>query len=89
MDEQNTILLPKLGIDDRDSLIPGGRYHNRRDYMGFPDLEAKHLLYPKIEPLRIKDLNLQSSLLKEIAQRDFLQYTPYQTFSYTVKFFKR
>ncbi len=81
-------LLPKLGIDNKDSLIPGGRYHNRRDYMKFPDLGAKHLLYSKIEPLPISGLILQGSLLKEIAHRDFLQFTPYQTFSYTVKFLR-
>jgi len=88
--EKDTLefLLPKLGIDNNDSLIPGGRYHNRRDYMKFPDLDAKHLLYPKIEPLHINGVVLQSSLFKEIAKRDFLQYTPYQTFSYTVKFLR-
>jgi polyphosphate kinase len=88
--EKDTLeyLLPKLGIDNKDSLIPGGRYHNRRDYMKFPDLGAKHLLYKKIEPLPINGLILQGSLLKEIAHKDFLQYTPYQTFSYTVKFLR-
>ena len=82
-------LLLKLGIDNTDSLIPGGRYHNRRlDYMDFPDLGAKHLLYDKIEPLPIQGLKLQGSLFKKIAEKDYLQYTPYQTFSYTVKFLR-
>lgn len=30
--------LYKMGINSKDSLIPGGRYHNRRDYMDFPNL---------------------------------------------------
>lgn len=88
--DQDTLdfLLLKLGIDNTDSLIPGGKYHNRRDYMSFPDLGAKHLLYNKIEPLPIPGLKLRGSLLKKIAEKDFLQYTPYQTFSYTVKFLR-
>jgi polyphosphate kinase len=81
-------LLLKLEIENTDSLIPGGRYHNRRDYMKFPDLGAKHLLYDKIDPLPISGLSLQGSLLKKIAQKDYLQYTPYQTFSYTIKFLR-
>ncbi len=81
-------LLTKMGLDHSDSIIPGGRYHNRRDYMKFPSLGAKHLLYKKVPALPIKDLPLQESLLKAIAQKDYLQYTPYHTFSYTVKFLR-
>ncbi|MBS3737864.1 polyphosphate kinase 1 [Mesohalobacter halotolerans] len=88
--DQDTLdfLLLKLGIDNTDSLIPGGRYHNRRDYMKFPDLGAKHLLYEKIEPLPVPGLKLQGSLFKKIAEKDYLQFAPYQTFSYTVKFLR-
>jgi len=88
--EQDTLdfLLKKMEIDSTDSLIPGGRYHNRRDYMNFPDLGAKHLLYDKIEPLPIPGLHIQGSLLDQISSKDFLQYVPYQTFSYTVKFLR-
>ncbi|MGB2088520.1 MAG: polyphosphate kinase 1, partial [Psychroflexus salarius] len=88
--EQDTLdfLLSKMGIDNTDSLIPGGRYHNRRDYMKFPDLGAKHLLYDKIEPLPINGVKIQGSLLAKLKENDFLQYTPYHTFSYTVKFLR-
>jgi len=88
--EQDTLdfLLKKMEIDTTDSLIPGGKYHNRRDYMNFPDLGAKHLLYDKIEPLPIPGLEIQGSLLEKISKKDYLQYTPYQTFSYTVKFLR-
>ncbi|QTY27231.1 polyphosphate kinase 1 [Flavobacterium sp. CS20] len=88
--DQDTLdfLLLKLGIDNTDSLIPGGRYHNRRDYMKFPDLGAKHLLYDEIEPLPVPGLELQGSLFKKIAEKDYLQFAPYQTFSYTVRFLR-
>ncbi|MFT7118093.1 MAG: polyphosphate kinase, partial [Flavobacteriales bacterium] len=30
------LIMKKLQIDNHDSIIPGGRYHNRRDYLKFP-----------------------------------------------------
>ncbi len=81
-------LMGKMGIDSTDSIIPGGRYHNRRDYMNFPNLGNEKLFYPAIEPLPIKGLVLQGSLLGMIAKKDYLLYAPYQTFAYVVKFLR-
>ncbi len=81
-------LMKKMGIDTTDSIIPGGRYHNRRDYMSFPTLNKKELIYQPLHPLLISGLGLHGSLLEKIAKKDFLQYTPYHTFSYTVKFLR-
>ncbi len=81
-------LMEKMGVDNTDSIIPGGRYHNRRDYTDFPDLGNEALIYQPIQPLEIPGLSLQGSLLDKIAKKDFLQYTPYHTFSYTVKFLR-
>ena len=81
-------LMSKMNITDTDSIIPGGRYHNRRDYLGFPSLGRTDLLYSKIEALPIKGLSLESSIFAAIAKKDYLLYTPYQTFSYVVKFLR-
>ncbi len=81
-------LMSKMGIDSKDSVIPGGRYHNRRDYMDFPSLGRTDLMYDKIRPLKIKGLSLQSSIFSTISQKDYLLHTPYQTFSYVVKFLR-
>ncbi len=78
-------LLDKMGIDSHDSVIPGGRYHNRRDYIDFPSLGRTDLLYQKITPLTVKGLSLQESIFKSISKKDYLVYTPYHTFSYIVK----
>ncbi|NJW55595.1 polyphosphate kinase 1, partial [Salinimicrobium sp. CDJ15-91] len=67
---------------------PGGRYHNRRDYMNFPSLGSEELQYKVYEPLPISGMILQGSLFKELAKKDYLLHTPYQTFSYTVKFLR-
>ena len=81
-------LLDKMGIDTTDSLIPGGRYHNRRDYMKFPSLGRKDLLYKPIQPLPIPGLSLKGSLMDKVAKKDYLLFAPYQTFSYVVKFLR-
>lgn len=81
-------LMRKMEIESSDSVIPGGRYHNRRDYMGFPSLGRTDLLYDKIKALPVKGLSLQSSIFSTIAKKDYLLYTPYHTFSYVVKFLR-
>lgn len=88
--EKDTLafLKQKMGIDETDSVIPGGRYHNRRDYMKFPSLGRTDLLYEKFPPLPIKGLNLEDSIFESIAEKDYLQYTPYHTFSYVIKFLR-
>ncbi|TMU56045.1 polyphosphate kinase 1 [Flagellimonas algicola] len=81
-------LKEKMNIVDTDSVIPGGRYHNRRDYMGFPSLGRDDLMYEKIEPLPVKGFSMNGSLLELIAQKDYMIYTPYHTFSYVTKFLR-
>lgn len=77
-------LIKKIKITSYDSLIPGGKYHHRSDYMNFPDLGRSDLLYPKEKSLDIKDLKIESNLLDQIEEKDFLMYTPYHSFSYLV-----
>ena len=80
--------LANMGIDSSDSIIPGGRYHNRRDFMDFPNLGRFDLLYtPKI-PLPVDGLSLDGSILNKIAKKDYLVNAPYQSFSYIIKFLR-
>jgi len=81
-------LKEKMAIEDADSVIPGGRYHNRRDYMSFPSLGRQDLLYEKIKALPVVGLSMEASLLEKIAEKDYLQYTPYHTFAYVLKFLR-
>ncbi len=81
-------LMQKMNIEKNDSVIPGGRYHFRRDYMDFPDMNRKDLLYEKDKPLAIRGLSLNESLFDKISTKDYLQYTPYHTFSYIIKFLR-
>ncbi|MDR6844400.1 polyphosphate kinase 1 [Flavobacterium granuli] len=80
--------LDKMSIDSTDSIIPGGRYHNRRDYMDFPNLGRFDLLYQKNDPLPIPGLSLEGSILEKIAEKDYLLNAPYQSFAYLIKFLR-
>ena len=77
-----------LGVGTNDSLIPGGRYHHRRDYMNFPQLNRSDLQYERKEALPIDGLSLEKSIFKAIKQKDYLIYTPYHSFSFVIKFLR-
>jgi polyphosphate kinase len=80
--------LKGMKIDSSDSIIPGGRYHNRRDYMNFPNLGRYDLLYRENIPLPVPGLSLEGSILEKIKKKDYLLYAPYQSFSYIIKFLR-
>lgn len=80
--------LTHMGIESTDSIIPGGRYHNRRDYMNFPNLGRYDLLYQQKPPLPVDGLSLDGSILNRIAKKDYLIAAPYQSFSYIIKFLR-
>ncbi len=80
--------LTKMHIDSTDSIIPGGRYHNRRDYMDFPNLGRFDLLYQNNTPLPVEGLTLEGSILEKIKTKDYLVNAPYQSFAYIIKFLR-
>ncbi|MBP7396810.1 MAG: polyphosphate kinase 1 [Flavobacterium sp.] len=88
--EEDTLnfFLDKMHIVSTDSIIPGGRYHNRRDYMDFPNLGRFDLLYQSNVPLPIPGLSLEGSMLDKISEKDYLLNAPYQSFSYLTKFLR-
>jgi polyphosphate kinase len=88
--EKDTLefFLNRMKIDSSDSIIPGGRYHNRRDYMDFPNLGRYDLLYKQNVPLPIQGLSLDGSMLQSIKEKDYLLHAPYQSFSYVIRFLR-
>lgn len=88
--EKDTLqfFLDKMKIVSTDSIIPGGRYHNRRDYINFPNMGRFDLLYKTNVPLPIPELSLQGSILEKISKKDYLLHAPYQSFSYLTKFLR-
>ncbi len=77
-------LLKKLKISDTDSLRGGSRYHNFRDFIGFPNLGDDSLIYPPMPALKYFKLPDNSSIINEIAKQDIMLHYPYQSFQYLV-----
>ncbi len=73
-------LRKNLDIAKRSSLVPGGRHHNFKDFIGFPDVDAD-LRYPPREPRPVPAIESRNTVLAAIRDRDILIHTPYQRFS--------
>jgi polyphosphate kinase len=77
-------LLKSLNLKAGLNTIPGGKYHNFKDFSRFPDFGRKELVYPTFIPKIHPDLEGQKSLIKVILQKDLLLHFPYQSFEYIV-----
>ena len=77
-------LKTQLRIDTNDNLIPGGRYHNFKDFMEFPNIGQKNLQYQKLKPLTHPSFSPEESILDMIDKKDILVYFPYHNFLHFV-----
>ena len=81
-----TFLLEKMKINPEvDSIIPGGKYHNKKDYMNFPILN-NDLAYEEIDQLVVKDFYKHKTVFESIEERDFLIHTPFHKFNHILTF---
>jgi polyphosphate kinase len=81
-------LFGKISIDNYDSLIAGGRYHNKKDLISFPGTGDKELEFERMEPVNHPHLDLNKSIINVIRDRDVLLFLPYHTFSYLIRFLR-
>ncbi|WP_045689975.1 polyphosphate kinase 1 [Hymenobacter sp. AT01-02] len=77
-------VMQKTGIG-KDELVEGSRYHNFRDFFGFPDLGLPHLKYEPQPELPHPTLPRSGKMLPAIAERDHLLHLPYQSFDYVTR----
>jgi len=77
-------LLKSLNLRDGLNAIPGGRYHNFKDFADFPDFGKKNLIYEKLPPLDHPDLVNAKRYLEVFDKKDILLHFPYQKFDYVV-----
>ncbi|MFO7939393.1 MAG: polyphosphate kinase 1 [Bacteroidales bacterium] len=74
----------KMQLDNRDNIIAGGRYHNFKDFINFPNIgpaKLENKNKPEIPHIALKP---NQSILKEIKKRDIILHYPYQSFGYFV-----
>jgi len=76
------MLKDKLGISRHDSIISGGRYHNFRDFIGFPNVGRKYLENPRMPALISQDFAQYPSVFHAIKKKDILLSYPYHKFSH-------
>ncbi len=79
-----TFILQQNGLTDFDNVIPGGRYHNAKDFMQFPNLGGKRLEYRKPPVLLHDKIEQSASLIHAIKKQDILLHYPYQSFHYVL-----
>jgi polyphosphate kinase len=78
-------IIQHLGLDDVSSLIPGGRYHNFKDFMMFPNVGGPKLVYENIPPVGHKLIEDHKSILEVIKKQDFMLHVPYQDFNIFIR----
>jgi len=74
-----TYLIKRMGLSGKDNLIPGGRIHNFKDFINFPEAVFKQKSTrkkPFLHPL-LKNVNRVTDV---ILQRDVLLSFPYHSF---------
>jgi len=78
-------IIDQMELDEEDNLLPGGRYHNFKDFIRFPNLGDKKLVNEPLPPVPIKELEESPSILAVIAKNDFGLHYPYHSFTYYIK----
>ncbi|MDR0805780.1 MAG: polyphosphate kinase 1 [Enterobacteriaceae bacterium] len=79
------ILRQKLGISSYDSVIPGGRYHNFKDFINFPNVGKANLVNKPLPRLRHVWFDQFRNGFDAIKERDVLLYYPYHTFEHVLE----
>ncbi|WP_260259704.1 polyphosphate kinase 1 [Vibrio intestinalis] len=75
-------LCEQLKISNYDNLIPGGRYHNFKDFIGFPNVGRDYLEHRPLPPMRCSDFEGFDNNFDAIRNKDILLYYPYHTFEH-------
>ncbi|HAS8154664.1 polyphosphate kinase 1 [Vibrio vulnificus] len=72
----------KLKISHYDSLIPGGRYHNFKDFIAFPNVGRDYLENKPLPPLTCADFEDYANAFDAIRNQDILLHYPYHSFEH-------
>lgn len=78
-------VLSTLCLDKLDTVLAGGRYHNHKDLMKFPDCGRKDLKYPVWTPVLKEELSGTESIFKLIREKDRFIHVPYHSFDSYVR----
>lgn len=79
-----TFLQKKLKMLGGDNMIAGSRYHNFKDFISFPDLGHKELVWPVAEPLPHPAFANGRNMFRAIRNADVMLHYPYQSFHHII-----
>ncbi|WP_147377239.1 polyphosphate kinase 1 [Mangrovibacterium diazotrophicum] len=80
-EEMLSFITSKMHLDP-ENIVAGGRYHNHKDFMNFPEIGAPHHYYKRLTPVRHKNLPPHDSILKKMRHSDIMLHYPYQSFNH-------
>jgi len=75
-------LLKKTKISVQENIIAGGRYHNKRDLMNFPDFGKSDLRFQKLQSIQRNKCENLSVLFNSLKKQDLVIHFPYEKFSF-------
>ncbi len=81
-------IMKKMKLEGEEKTVAGGRYHNHKDFMNFPEIGKSHHYYQALPPVPHKDLPPHQSILKKLRKKDILLHYPYQSFSHFIDFLR-
>ena len=81
-------VIKKLNVTtSSDQMRAGGRYHNFKDFMNFPEFD-KSLTFKAQPPVPHPDLPYSKSFFSVLSQKDILLHFPYQPFQHIIDFLR-
>ncbi len=83
------MLRQKLTISRYDSMLPGGRYHNFKDFISFPNVGKANLVNKPLPRLRHVWFDKFRNGFDAIRERDVLLYYPYHTFEHVLELLRQ
>jgi polyphosphate kinase len=81
-------LTKSMKIDKNQALLPGGRYHNFKDFMQFPKVGGSELVNPTLSTLEHPRLKGNKSMFEVLKKGDILLTFPYQSFDHIIDFLR-
>ena len=84
-DDMKKYLLKKINFKKSGTIIPGGRYHNFKDFMDFPTMGRSDLVYQKTTGIENETIKAADSVIKAIEKQDLFLHYPYYSFSQYVQ----
>lgn len=88
-DHMLKMLKKLLGYSSNDALIPGGKYRNFKDFIGFPNIGHASLEFPPMPALKSPQFEAHTTSFDAIRSGDILLHYPYHSFGYFTEWIRQ